>query len=349
MRWLKHSRLKSKEPEVRRNAIEQLTQDCGLKEIKLFAHALRDEHAGVRSAAMNAISILRETSAAPCIAVLLPLLRDKDFELRREAVLALEILCWIPNTSEERVLKAIAQENFNDIAANEEAAIDLLLPLLKNESPAIRLAAAQTFERFHARVQDARMTEPLIVLLNDIEVSVRVAALHALSASSDERRIPPLLKLLKDELPQMRASAVEAIGKSGNAECLPKILPLLKDPKFEVRVATVSALGKMKNPDALEPIISMLTDSDVDMRKTAVESLTKLADPRSVAALIATLIDRESIVRHAAANALQVINFKWQISEEAQKAIPYLEESLKHEEYWVREAASKALARIRNL
>jgi len=43
-----------------------------------------------------------------------------------------------PDTSEERVLRAIAQENFDAIAAGEESAIDLLLPLLKNGSPAIR-------------------------------------------------------------------------------------------------------------------------------------------------------------------------------------------------------------------
>jgi len=64
--------------------------------------------------------------------------------------------------------------------------------------------------------------------------------------------------------------------------------------------------------------------------------------------LIATLVDRESVVRHAAANALQIISFKWQISEEAKEAIPFLEASLKDEEYWVRESAAKALARIRN-
>jgi len=78
----KYSRLKSKTLRHARNAIVQLSQDCGVKEIKLFAHALHDEHAGVRRAAINAISILRETSTAPCIAALLPMLKDKDFDLR---------------------------------------------------------------------------------------------------------------------------------------------------------------------------------------------------------------------------------------------------------------------------
>ena len=66
-------------------------------------------------------------------------------------------------------------------------------------------------------------------------------------------------------------------------------------------------------------------------------------------ALISALIDKESVVRHAAANALQVINCEWRISEEAQKSIPQLEATLNDHEYWVRDAATKALNRIKNL
>ena len=69
----------------------------------------------------------------------------------------------------------------------------------------------------------------------------------------------------------------------------------------------------------------------------------------SVKGLIQAMVDKESVVRHGAANALQIINFQWRISEEAQKAIPFLEAAQKDEEYWVREAATKARARIRAL
>jgi HEAT repeat protein len=83
------------------------------------------------------------------------------------------------------------------------------------------------------------------------------------------------------------------------------------------------------------------------VRKRVVESLGKLRDPRSVGALIAVLLDPESVVRHAAANVLQAIDCDWQISKEAQEAVPRLEEGLKDPEYWVRDAAAKALNRIR--
>jgi HEAT repeat protein len=59
------------------------------------------------------------------------------------------------------------------------------------------------------------------------------------------------------------------------------------------------------------------------------------------------LVDAEPVVRHAAANALQIIDAAWRLSPDAQKAIPQLEAALKDSEYWVRESAVKALARIR--
>ncbi len=349
MRWLNHSRLKSNDAKTRIRAINALSHHAVIKEIHLFAQALHDEDAGVRTAALNAVGILRETDPAPCIAALLPSLRNSDFTVRRNAADALDLLRWEPHTSEERVLKAIAQENFDSISLSEEAAVDLLLPLLKSGSPAVRLGVTETLERFQTRKENPRFIEPFIDLLTDADLPVRVAALHALTSSTDERRIAPMLKSFKNEVPHIRASAVEAIGKTGKLEYLPVILPLLKDPSYEVRVAAITALDYIKSPDVLDPIISMLKDKDTDVRKKAVESLTQLRDPRSVRELIATLIDRESVVRHAAANALQIINFEWRISEEAQKMVPLLEAGLDNEEYWVREAAAKALARIRNM
>lgn len=349
MRWLNHSRLKSKDPKTRIRAINDLSHDAGPKEIHLFALALHDEDAGVRTAALNALGILRETNPAPCIAALLPSLKNSDFVARRNAADALDLLRWEPTTSEERVLKAIAQDNFGAISPSEEAAVELLLPMLKSGLPALRLSVTETLERLQTRKENPHFVEPLINLLKDPDLPVRVAALHALSNSSDERRIGPILKLFKNEVPHLRASSVEAIGKTGKAEYLPMILPLLKDPSYEVRVAAITALEQIKSPETLAPIISMLNDKDTDVRKKAVESLTQLRDPRSVKELIATLIDKESVVRHAAANALQIINFQWRISDEAQKMIPLLEAGLESEEYWVREAAAKALTRIRNL
>lgn len=344
MRWFIRRRLKSPDAETRKEAIELLSHKATVDEIQLFAHALQDENAAVRSAAAYAVSILRETAPRPCIQVVLPWLQDADFSLRMSGAIALDLLGWRPSNSEERVLNAIALGNFNSITPQEEAGLGILLPLLKTGSDSTRFAVVQTLEQLE--LQDPQIVQPLIDLLKDSSLPVRVTALQALGNTSDERRLTPLLAKLKDDAPQIRAVAAEALGKTGDAQYLPKILPLLKDAKFDVRLAAISALGRIKSPEALAPIISMLADSDSDVRKCAVESLGRLQDPRSVKALIEMMVDSETGVRHATANALQVVRSDWQSSREAQEAIPFFQESLKHEEYSVRDAAGKLLKRI---
>jgi HEAT repeat protein len=246
-------------------------------------------------------------------------------------------------------LNQIALGDFDNIEA-EEASVEPLLCALKIGPTAVRVNVARTFERLQNRMQDPRIIAPLIRALEDSEPALRAAAAHALgNNTTDDQKISPLLKAFKDEASVVRAAAAEAIGKIGKPEHIPNFLPLIKDDNFEVRIATIKALRDMKSPEALDPIISALKDSDTDVRKCAVESLARLRDPRSVGALLITLIDKESVVRHAVANALQVINCDWQIGDEAQKAIPFFEAALKDDEYWVREAATKALYRIKNL
>lgn len=349
MQWLNHLRLKSKDAKARERAIHGLAHKAGVNEIKLFAQALIDESPAVRAAASKAISMMRVAGASPSVEALLPWLTNSDLTMRRTGATALKLLGWTPANPEQRVLNAIALGNFDQIRTDDEPAVEHLLALLKISSSAIRTSVAETFQRLQARNEDPRTVQPLIELLDDSDLPVRVAAMHALSQLTDPRRIPPLLKLIDNSPPSLRTGAIEAIGRTGRVEYLPRIVPALKDQSFEVRVAATNALSKIKSPDALDPIISMLKDPDTDVRKTAVECLARMQDPRSVRALIFALVDKESVVRHGSANALQIINFQWRISEEAQKAIPFLEAALKDEEYWVREAATKALARIRAL
>ena len=349
MQWLNHLRLKSKDAKAREKAIIGLAQKAGPNEIKLFAQALNDENPGVRTAATKAITMMRVTGVAQCVEELLPWLADSDLAVRRTGATALKLLGWTPSNAEQRVLNAIALGNFDLIRADDEPAVEHLLALLKIRSSAIRTSVAETFQRLQTRNEDPRTVEPLIALLDDPDLPVRVAAMHALCKLTDPRRIPPLLKLIDNSAPQLRMGALEAIGRTGRVEYLQRILPAMKDPSFEVRMTATVALSKIKSPEALEPIISMLRDPDTDVRKAAVECLARMQDPKSVKGLIQAMVDKESVVRHGAANALQIINFQWRISEEAQKAIPFLEAAQKDEEYWVREAATKALARIRAL
>lgn len=347
MRWLKRRQFKSKDPEIREETLCLLSAKAGAKDIRVFAEGLLDENMNVRRAATKAIALIPPSVVPECVDALVPLLQSTDFSLRKSAALALQSLGWNPKTPEQQALFLIALGNFESIPA-DEGTVEPLLNALKIGPLPVQVGAAQALENIQSHIQDPRIIGPLIDTLKNSEPNLRTTVLRALGSCADEKRIPPLLKAFKDPAPLVRIAAIEAIGKTGNPEYLKYFLPLLNDESFEVREAAVTELARIKTPEALDLIISALRDRDSDVRKRAVESLGKLRDPRSAGALISTLIDPESIVRHAAANVLQIINCNWRTSKEAQEAVPRLEAGLSNPEYWVREAAAKALSRIRN-
>lgn len=347
MRWLKRRQFKSRDPEIREEVLFLLSGKAGAKDIRLFAEGLLDENMNVRRAAAKAIALIPPSTVPECADALLPLLKNPDFTLRKSAALALQSLNWNSQTPELKALFHIALGNFDGIPL-EEGAVEPLLNALKTGPLPIQVGAAQTLKELQKKIEDPRITGPLLDALKNSEANLRAAAASALSACSEERRISPLLKAFKDPVAIVRVAAAEAIGKTGKAEYLKNFSPLLKDESFEVREAAVTELARIQAPEALDLIISALKDRDTDVRKRTVESLGKLRDPRSLGALISTLIDPESVVRHSAANVLQIINCDWRTSKEAQEAIPRLEAGLNDPEYWVREAAAKALNRIRS-
>jgi len=346
MRWLTRRQFKSNDPEIREETLNKLGAKAGVKEICLFAEALLDENMDVRRAANRAIAMIPPSLAPQCVAELLPLLRNSSFTLRKGAALALSALGWTAEKAEHKALCQIALGNFDDIP-DETEAVEPLLHALKIGAPGVQVCAARALEKLQKKVQDVRIIGALLDALKNSEANIRAAAASALRNCADEKRINPLLKAFKDPVPIVRVAAAEAIGKTERAEYLKHFAPLLKDENFEVRVAAVTELARIQSPEALDLIMCALKDNDADVRKRAVESLGKLRDPRSLGVLISTLIDPESAVRHSAANVLQVINCDWRTSKEAQEAIPRLEAGLSDPEYWVREAAAKALNRIR--
>jgi HEAT repeat protein len=347
MRWLTRRQFKSKDAEVRAETVARLGAKAGPKEICLFAEALLDQNMDVRRAASRAIEMIPPSIVPQCIEALLPMLENTNFVLRKGAALSLTSLGWTSQTAEHRALFQIALGNFDDVEADPDS-VEPLLNALKTGALAVQVDAARALEKLQKKIQDPRIVGALLQALKDSEANLRAAAASALGNSNDEKRINPLLKAFNDPAALVRAAAAAAIGKTGRAEFLKNFSPLLKDESFEVREAAVSELTKINSPEALDLIMSALKDRDADVRKRAVESLGKLRDPRSLGALISTLIDPESVVRHGAANVLQIINCEWRTSKEAQDAIPRLEAGLNDPEYWVREAAAKALNRIRN-
>ena len=93
-------------------------------------------------------------------------------------------------------------------------------------------------------------------------------------------------------------------------------------------------------------MLGLLEDPDQDVREAAIHALGEIRDRSAVGSLIRALVDPQLSVRNLASGALCKIDPKWEKSEQALRAIPRLRVALRSHDYWVRQAASEALARL---
>jgi HEAT repeat protein len=140
--------------------------------------------------------------------------------------------------------------------------------------------------------------------------------------------------------------AAEGLGQFGGAKAVEPLLRRLRDKEWEVREAICLALGKLKDPRGVEPLVHALKDADREVREAAVRALGQFNDPRAIGPLIGMVVDDQDSVRQAAFAMLSAIDMRWERSETARAAMPMLQEALKHSQYWTRQAAADALARI---
>ncbi|MEG4317656.1 MULTISPECIES: HEAT repeat domain-containing protein [unclassified Microcoleus] len=197
------------------------------------------------------------------IAPLIALLEDEDADTeprwfaarilgkfdRPEVMQALVKL--IENSEEE--LSQIAAETLGNFGTR---AIESLATLLLQEDSRQFATAAL------AQIRRPEIIAPLLSVVTDSQVAVRVAAIEALSSFHDSRIPPVLVAALKDPATAVRKEAVRALGVRAylNTELdLVKLLkPLLFDIRLEVCQEAAIALGRMKTDAAAAALFELL-------------------------------------------------------------------------------------------
>ncbi len=108
---------------------------------------------------------------------------------------------------------------------------------------------------------------PLLALLGEPHLLVRVEAIGALGLLKDARALGPLLALLGDADARLREAAARALGMIGSLDVLPHLLRALQDPAPLVVESVATALGLLGSPEAIEPLIVRLEGAaSVDLR-----------------------------------------------------------------------------------
>ena len=237
-------------------------------------------------------------SDASVIPSLLPLLKDKDDEVRSAACIA--------------IAKFRDSSTFDDIA-------NLLLDDLKIE---VRQSAARALgetrhtaalpyllEALHdsfwwyEREQAARdllaaiqkmgqtTVDPLIEALSDREGTVRKFAASLLGELGDARAIEPLGMALYDLHHEVGEAAAESLARFGGAS-FEVLKEALAHPEAGIREHAVAALGKIQDARVAPALIELLRDPDRIVQKQTILALSRLQDSRAESALKEIANDR---------------------------------------------------------
>lgn len=203
-----------------------------------------------------------------------------------------------------------------------DAANEIILDSLDDESPTVRAGAAYTLS-FIPLPENA--FDKLIILLDDEDPAVRRNAAAAIQVSGplNDDPIPPLTKLLNDADLTVRAQAVHTLGiYCSDDGILQAVISKLDDESSLVRVGAAAGL-ELAGPEAksvIPKLFEMLNDEDTEVRRKVIHALIAISpeDPEVTMKLIERLgfaeEEQEHIVIHAFAK----------IGPYAEPAVPYL-------------------------
>ncbi|MCY7381494.1 MAG: HEAT repeat domain-containing protein [Microcoleus sp. CAN_BIN18] len=198
--------------------------------------------------------------------------------------------------------------------------IQALVKLVKNSDEELSQIAAQTLANFGptaieslatlllqedsrqfataalAQIRHADIIAPLLSVVGDSKVGVRLAAIDALSSFCDSRIPPVLIEALKDPATAVRKEAVRALGVraylDGEFDLVDLLKPLLWDIRLEVCQSAAIALGRLKTDAAAYSLFELLRSSTtpVELQVETVRALSWMETATALAYLQQTLI-----------------------------------------------------------
>jgi HEAT repeat protein len=188
----------------------------------------------------------------------------------------------------------------------DKCAIPGLLEALKDETLAVRLAAAESLaslggsdtvkpilialdapgEMPQRQVAEVlfefgpRAAAPILTILNDPETtdSQLIIAVRVSGMLHEVRAVPRLVELLKHQVMEVRLNSVRALASIGDRSAILPIARLGEDPAWEVRNSVMHALGHMRAVDHVPLLVQGLADIAWWVRYSAAEALYQLGD-----------------------------------------------------------------------
>jgi AAA family ATP:ADP antiporter len=175
---------------------------------------------------------------------------------------------------------------------------NLVTPLLlQHESPRVRAKVLRVIATFGSPIA-SRWIPTIQRMVQDEDVDVRAAALHALAGFSHEDTAVLLRRHLDDAEPRVVVTAAIALANSGRpadidaAElALLRLVSDTRDAAAPAREEAATALGRIEHPRFRPLLVPLLSDADINVVRKAIKSARALgaSDGLFVPALLSRL------------------------------------------------------------
>ena len=198
-------------------------------------------------------------------------------------------------TTEEEELISLASNTF---AKQGKPAIKFLTNLLK--LPSHKLVAAKAL----AQIRNQEVVEPLLSIVKDEDIRVRLIAIEALTNFQDAKITDVLIEALNDYSSKVRKEAVMSLGLRAkfdpNLDFTSSLGELLSDISLDVCQQTAIALSRVKTPAATSMLFEALKNynTPIPLQITIIRCLGWIESQQSLEYLNQALffLDKTSII-----------------------------------------------------
>lgn len=198
--------------EVRRRAVDSLSNLEAARPIDSLLRALKDSDTEVRQKAVSALGDFEAREAAP---QLIAMLADPDADVRHSAAHTLGELQYAAAAAPLARALTDRSSDVRQAAASSMGHLGLtqappeLLAALRDNNADVRHEAAHAV----GEIRDPRAVASLTLLLDDVNGEVREAAVDSLAEIRDAASIDALVKAMKAKDPNVRRRAADALGE----------------------------------------------------------------------------------------------------------------------------------------
>ena len=229
----------------------------------------------------------------------LDLRKSNSPSVRLEAAAALEKLKWQPGSSHDRLLVALAKQNWQAAVAEGQIAFQPLLTLLRDRDHDIWSDAASALGDLGL----PQAVEHLISALgHEPDPHHGTTKVFKGLVKLGRPAVKPLLDCLNGPVgKEDRYSIVNALGKIGDSAAVETLVGILANrsadketgchvaySNLSLREEAVRAIGAIRNASGVEALIARLTDKDeiISIKCKAATALGAIGDDRAVMPLI---------------------------------------------------------------